>query len=395
MNNRFKVLYINSVYKFGSTGKLVANLASYQKYDSFVCYGRNKKNEVIANSFLFSNFFNNSIAAISTILFDNNLNQCTGSTKKLIRKIEEYNPDIIHLHNLHGYYVNIELLFNFLKEYKKPVVWTLHDCWAFTGYCPHYSVPPCEQFKEGCHKCPRKLSYPFSLFKQNLVRDYQKKKELFTSLDNLTIVTPSEWLKNEVMKSFLKDVNIEVINNGIVLPNELIETNTANKNGLSIITVANYWTEEKGIEELKKIIPLLNSNIKVTIVGELKKKDSIFSKCNLVNRTENYKELEELYFKNDIFINLSLCETFPTVNIEALAHGLPVVTYNTGGSPEMIDENTGIVIEKYDYIRFADTINRLNSCNNFSKEACFNKSKKYSLDNMNQQYYDIYRKILL
>lgn len=385
-----KILYINSVYKFGSTGKIVATLASNLNYESLVCYGRNKNNVDNDNSYRFANFIDNSVAALSTIIFDNNLNLCTKATKKLIKKIKEYNPDIIHLHNLHGYYINVEMLFSFLKDYKKPVVWTLHDCWPFTGYCMYFDLPECNKFETKCENCPKKLSYPFSIFKQQLVRDYKIKKELFNSVEHLTIVTPSEWLKRQVSKSFLKNKRIEVINNGIILPKDKKITNSKKERKLSVLAVANYWTIEKGINELKKIIPLLDKNIQITIVGEFKDKDSSFKGCTLINRTDNYSQLEEIYFKNDLFINPTLSDNFPTVNIEALAHGLPIVTYNTGGSPEIIDEFTGIIVNKYDYKKFASVINDLYNDYGFDKNICAERSRLYSLENMVDKYYELY-----
>ena len=385
-----KILYINSVYGFGSTGKIVATLASNPNYDSLVCYGRNKNNVDTENSYRFANFLDNSVAALSTIIFDNNLNLCTKATKKLINKIKEDGPDIIHLHNLHGYYLNVELLFNFLKEYKKPVVWTLHDCWPFTGYCMYFDLPECNKFETKCENCPKKLIYPFSIFKQQVFRDFNRKEELFNSLENLTIVTPSEWLKKQVSKSFLKNIKIKVINNGITLPKDKKTSNSRKKGKLSVLAVANYWTEEKGVNELKKIIPLLDKNIQITIVGELKDKDSVFKGCTLINRTENYSQLEEIYFKNDLFINPTLSDNYPTVNIEALAHGLPIVTYNTGGSPEIIDESTGIVVNKYDYKEFASVINKLCYDNSFVKNNCIERSKLYSLENMIDKYNKLY-----
>ena len=194
-----------------------------------------------------------------------------------------------------------------------------------------------------------------------------KGKKVIQFFRFLTIVTPSEWLKSEIKKSFLNKIDTRVINNGIKLPEKNKSTNRIKGSGLSIIAVANYWTKEKGINEIKKILALLDEDIKVTIVGSLNDKDPVFKRCNQIHRTEDYTELENLYWKNDIFINLSLCETFPTVNIEALAHGLPGVTYNTGGFPEIIDNNTGIVVNKHDYVDFAMTINRLNQVNYLSR----------------------------
>ena len=383
-----KVLYINSVCGFGSTGRIVAELSKSEEYDSLVCFGR-KKDFANVNSYKFANFFDNAFGALGTILFDNNLNICKKATGRLINKIKEYNPDIIHLHNVHGYYLDIEMLFKFLKEYNKPVVWTMHDCWAATGYCVVADYIQCHKYETKCENCPAKFSYPFSLFKQNVEKDYLKKKELFNSLNNLTIVTPSKWMKSIIGKSYLKNIKCEVINNGINLNNFKPSKRKSDK--FTVISVASMWTYDRGKEEIKKIIPLLDKDIELICVGS---QSDQFEGCTTIKHTDSVKELVDLYSSSHVLINPTLDDNFPTVNIEALACGTPVVTYNTGGSPEIADEKTGVVVDKYDYKAMAKVINDLKDNYSFKSEECLERSKRYSTKHMCDDYASLYKEIL-
>lgn len=386
-----KILHINSVCGFGSTGKIVLSLS--KSTNGIVCYGRKKCNNCDINAFKIADFFDNIISATETILFDNNMKQSNRSTMKLIKKIEEYHPDIIHLHNLHGYFLNVQTLFKFIKKNEYKVVWTLHDCWSYTGYCPYYDYVNCDAYIDGCDKkrCKYGFSYPFSLLKQNIKNDYELKKELFNSVE-MTLVTPSKWLKEEVKKSFLKDKNIEVINNGVDIPTIY---DFERSEVFTILFVANYWTKEKGVEEIKKVVPLLNKNIKVIIVGEMKNKNKLSNRCTFIERTENYDELLNLYKKSNLFVNLTLQDNFPTVNIEALSCGTPVITYNTGGSPEIVESGMGIVVEKFDFEEVARIINKQSISYSFNNEEIYMKSKKYSKEKMVEEYNKLYKRVIL
>lgn len=383
-----KVLYINSVCGFGSTGKIVVELSKSSEYDSLVCFGR-KKDFTNVNSFQFANFFDNAFGALGTILFDNNLNICTSATKKLIKKIKEYNPDIIHLHNVHGYYVHVEMLFKFLKEYGKPVVWTLHDCWPFTGYCTDAYYVNCEKYKTECKNCDHWFAYPFSLFKQNVTKDFLKKKELFKDMDNLTIVTPSKWLGGIVKFSFLKNKRLEVINNGINLSD--FKPSKEKNDKFTALAVSSLWTLDKGLDDMNKLIPLLDKDIEVISVGKYSEK---IKYGKTIPQTGNKQELIDLYSSAHVLIQPTLDDNLPTVNIESIACGTPVITYNTGGSPEIIDEKTGIVVNKGDYKELAKTINEVKNNYTFKIEECIERSKQFSCENMVTKYNKLYESLL-
>ena len=380
-----RILFINSVCGFGSTGRIVRDLSSLKDYETLVCYGR-KKDYANINSFKVTNLFENGLYFLNEFLFNNSLGGPKLPTKRLINKIKEFNPDIIHLHNLHGYYLNFEMLFKFLKEYNKPVIWTLHDCWSYTGYCCYYDYIKCNSFINGCKNCPHSFSYPFSLFKQKTHINYLKKKELIDGINNLTIVTPSDWLKEEAKKGFLKGKNIVVINNGIELNDDKL---TCKKNNeFSVCFVANIWTKEKGFEEINKIVELLDKDIKVNVIGTIVKKDVLSSRCRQLGRFDNHKELLEEIGKNHLFLNPTLQDNFPTVNIEALSVGTPVITYNSGGSPEVINQDNGVVVG--DYKEMAEAVNKLKNNYVFDLDKIKESSSIYSKKNMLDKYGELY-----
>ena len=384
----YKVLYINSVCGFGSTGRIVADLTKTDDYESLVCFGR-KKDFANVNSFQFANFFDNAFGAIRTILFDNNLNICTNATRRLIKKIKEYNPDIIHLHNIHGYYVNVEMLINFLKEYGKPVVWTMHDCWAFTGYCSDAYYVNCEKYQKECKNCDHWFAYPFSIFKQNVTKDFHKKKKLFKDFDNLTIVTPSRWLGGICNLSFLRNKKIVTVNNGIDL-NDFKPSKEKNKK-FTVLAVASFWTKDKGSEDLNKLVKLLDKDIEVVVVGNGSDK---IEGVKSISHTNNKAELVDLYSSAHVLINPTLDDNFPSVNIESIACGTPVITYRTGGSPEIIDGKTGVVVNKGNYRAMAEVINSLYKNYYFKSEDCVERSKRYSKEVMKKEYQKLYESLL-
>ncbi len=383
-----RILYINSVVDFGSTGRIVRNLANAQD-ESLVCFGRKAgKSEDYKMTALPGNIE----SALATILFDRNGFANRKETRRLVALIREYDPDIIHLHNLHGYYLNIETLFDFLKQYKKPVVWTLHDCWSYTGYCPHYDGIGCSKWETGCTACPYPFAYPFSLFKQHTLENYEKKKRIFNGVEKLMIVTPSVWLKNEVQHSFLSAYPVRVIPNGIDLKN-FNPKGREKKRPFSILFVSSLWTKEKGSEEIKKLLPLLNKDIQTVIIGQGSEMFKSIPNVTVFPRTSSQAELAGHYRNADLFINLTLQDNFPTVNIEALNCGTPVITYATGGSPEIADERTGAVVAKGDYEKTAELINHFSKENPFLAAECSDRGRRFSAANMTAAYTALYKEL--
>lgn len=345
-----KILEINSVCGIGSTGRIctdIAKVLSENNHECYIAYGREKapdEYEHIAKRI--GNNRDVNFHVIKSRIFDNSGFGSKRATKKFIKWIIELNPDIIHLHNIHGYYINVEILFNFLKEFNKPVIWTLHDCWPFTGHCTYFDFANCNKWKNNkCGSCPQKMKYPTSLFFDASSRNYEKKKLLFNSIDNLTIVTPSKWLALLVGQSFLKDHAIEVINNGIELNTfKKTNTNVRDKYGLTgkriILAVADGWGPRKGLNDIIRLSKILPEDNKIIMVGlNGNEQEKIPENIITISRTNNVQELVDLYSSADVFINPTYEDNYPTVNLEAQACGTPVITYRTGGSVESVPQS--------------------------------------------------------
>ena len=396
-----KIAFINSVAGFGSTGKLVSTLSMMDEVDGKVYYGR-KKDSSNAISMRFTGDIGNVTHAIGTYLFDDHGFHNAMETKRMLKDLDEFNPDIVHLHNLHGYYVHVGVLFDYLKRKNKKVIWTLHDCWSFTGHCAHYDGIGCDKWKSKCYDCPITNEYPFSWNKHNVTKNYERKKEVFTSIkDNLTIVTPSYWLEEQVKQSFLKECHVMTIHNGINLNDfKYTESSFREKYHLEdsfiVLAVASVWDMTKGIEDLKELANSLPENIKLVVVGgTLSSNTTTIENALCIPRTNTVKELCEIYSASDAFINLTKQDTFPTVNIEALACGLPVITYKTGGSPEILTEKTGIVVEKNNIEKMKEVLIELAKNNSFKIEDCIEVASHYSLDKMYESYLGLYKKVMV
>ena len=383
-----RILQINSVCGVGSTGRIATdlyNVLENQGHECKIAYGRGNAPEGI-NSIKIGFAFDNYYHVFKTRVFDKHGFGSVNATKKFIEEVKKYDPDIIHLHNIHGYYINIEILFNYLKEANKPVIWTLHDCWPFTGHCSYFDYVACEKWKYGCSNCEQKGQYPSSKLRDNSEWNYENKKRLFTSVKNMTIITPSKWLSNLVKKSFLGKYPVEVINNGIDLDVfKPTESDFRKKYNLSdkfiILGVASVWGERKGLKYFIELSEKLSDEYKIVIVGvDEKQKKSIPKDIISICRTNNAKELAEIYTSSDVFVNPTLEDNFPTTNLEALACGTPVITFNTGGSIECINKNTGKIVEKDDINGLVKAIKNLKvdrlECINKAR-LFFNKNKKF------------------
>lgn len=361
-----KVLQINSVCGIRSTGRICTDIAdslSSLGHECKIAYGRETvpdKYRSIAHRI--SSGRDVKIHALCSRIFDNSGFASRKATERFINWANEYDPDIIHLHNLHGYYINIEVLFKYLAHTNKPVVWTFHDCWAFTGHCAHFDSIGCSKWKNGCKCCVQKKSYPTSLVFDRSLQNYKLKKDLFTSIKNLTIVSPSDWLAGLAKESFFKDKPVVVINNGIDTDIfKPTESDFRKKNSLSdkkiVLGVASAWGRTKGLYDFIKLSEMLDDSYKTVLVGLTEKqKECLPPQILGITRTNNTVELAEIYTAADIFVNPTYQETFGLVNIEALACGTPVVGYNTGGSGDVIRACNMKTVERGDISALCDAI---------------------------------------
>lgn len=395
-----KILQINTVYKSGSTGKIAKDLNDLilkDNHESFIAYSRGEHSE--GNCIQIGNKLDMNLHALGTRVFDKHGLYSKKATLSFIQKLEKIDPDIIHLHNIHGYYLNYPILFEYLKKVEKPVVWTLHDCWSFTGHCSYYEYNGCDKWQKECANCPQLRQYPASLVFDNSKNNFLQKKKFFSSLDNLTIVTPSIWLANEVKKSFLKDFEIKVINNGIDLDIfQPLDSNFREKykleNKFLILGVASVWEERKGFKYFIKLSNLLQYDEKIILIGLSDEQiKSLPSNIIGIKRTENQEELAQIYSTADVFVNPTLEDNFPTTNLESLGCGTLVVTFKSGGSPECIDDNTGIVVEKGNLNKLYKAIVTIkeNSKEKYTS-FCRNRAEEYFDKNDRfKEYLDLYK----
>ncbi|MBE6808473.1 MAG: glycosyltransferase [Ruminococcaceae bacterium] len=363
-----KILQINTVCGIRSTGRIctdIADVLEEKQYECKIAFGR----EAVPSQYekyavRIGNRINTYLDVLTTRIFDNAGFNSKGATKRFINWVKEYDPDVIHLHNLHGYYINIELLFDYLKTSGKPVIWTLHDCWSFTGHCTHFDYIGCEKWKtEGCSNCPLKKQYPKAIVFENSKNNYEKKKRIFTGVPEMTIVTPSKWLGDLVKQSFLKEYPVKVINNGIDLnifkPTESgFRQEHKLENKKIVLGVASTWSKRKGLYDFVKLSELLNDDYKIVLVGLNKEQmKKMPSDILCIERTNSTRELAEIYTAADVLVNPTYEDNYPTVNLEAQACGTPVITYKTGGSPESVSENA--IVPKGDINKLTEKIESL------------------------------------
>ena len=348
-----KVLQINTVCGVGSVGRIVRQIheALREKgHESYIAYGR--KPLGCDGAIRIGEDLDVYFHVFLTRVFDLHGFGSKKATKKFLKIVEEINPDIIHLHNIHGYYLNIEVLFDFLKSFDKPVVCTLHDCWAFTGHCSHFTYAKCERWKTGCYSCPEKKSYPRSVIFDNSKSNYARKKKAFTGAKNMTLVTPSQWLAGLVKESFLRDYPVQVIPNGI--DTEVFKPTPSDfkkRYGLDgkflILGVANVWEKRKGFDYFLDLSKYLSDDEIIVLVGLSDERiKNLPNNIIGIKRTNSAKELAEIYTAADVFFNPTLEDNYPTVNLEAQACGTYVITFDSGGAKEtIISKESGVAIK--------------------------------------------------
>lgn len=396
---------INTTVNTGSTGRIaeeIGEIVLNDGWSSYIAYGKAAR-ESRSHVVRIGNEWDMKMHALTTRLFDNHGFASTRSTRSFINELDKIRPDIVQLHNLHGYYLNIEILFEYLKRIQVPIVWTLHDCWPMTGHCSYFDYVNCNKWRVECNVCPNLKGYPMTYFDYSK-RNFYKKKNLFTSLPNITFVTPSEWLKNIVLHSFLSDYPVKVIHNGTDLSifKPIEKHGIKSKFGIGsmdklILGVASVWDRRKGLSDFIELSKILKNNEHILLVGlDDKQHAGLPSNITAIKRTENMQELATLYASADVFVNPTWVDNFPTTNIEALACGTPVVTYRTGGSPEAVSPETGGIVEKGNIQNLYQVISAIWKIDKKQfilpcrrrAENYFNKDDRYS------DYLELYKSLL-
>ena len=357
-----KLLQINPVIRTStSTGKIMrtlGELAINAGWESWIAYSRARDGVPTHSSSLIpvGNKLDLAFHWIATRIFDAHGLVSRLATKKLIAQIRAIDPDIVHIHNVHGYFLNYPMLCRFLAERGKPVIWTAHDCWLFTGHCYHYAAAGCDRWRTGCHDCPQKHSFPASYGFDRSKKNYRDKKAALTAIPNLTIVAVSQWMQHQIAQSFLRDIPCRVISNGIDLstfqprPDEEILSRYGIPKSGFYLAIAAIWLPEKGLADLAALARQLRDDEQLVVVGQMTdtQRKTLPESFIHITRTEDARALATLYTEASALVNPTWQDNYPTVNLEAQACGTPVVTYRTGGSPETLSSQTGLVVEQGD-----------------------------------------------
>ena len=396
-----KILQINTVCGTGSTGRIAVDLyrtLEEKGHECVIAYGRKTAPDGI-KSYRIGSDFDMYYHALMTRITDRTGFYSVDATKKFIKQIDLYNPDVIHLHNVHGYYINIKILFEYLSKANKSVVWTLHDCWTFTGHCSYFDYVGCDKWKTGCFDCPQKKEYPKSVIFDKSKWNYEQKKKIFTSVKDMTLVPPSKWLADLVKQSFLGKYPVKVINNGIDLDVfKPTESNFREQHKLLdkfiVLGVASKWDRRKGLDDFIELSKMLNEDYKIVLVG-LNDKQMQNLPENILGfmRTESVKELAEIYTAADVFVNPSVEETQGLTTIEALACGTTVVVYNATAIPESVDADCGVVVEKGNVNGLKKAIEEIEQSGKFSRESCLDRAKLYDKQDKFGEYVRLYEAV--
>lgn len=339
-----KVLMINVVCGIRSTGRICTDLATAleaQGHEVKIAYGRENVPEQFKKfAVRIGSDIDVKIHGIKARLFDGAGFGSKFATIRFIKWVEEYDPDVIHLHNIHGYYINAAILFNYLKTCGKKIIWTLHDCWCFTGHCVYFDYVNCDKWKKQCGNCPQKSEYPARIGPDMSQQHYELKKTLFTGIKNMILVTPSQWLANLISESYMNEYPIKVIYNGVdtsvFKPTESDVKDRYNiSNKKIVLGVAAVWDKRKGQSTFIKLAKRLDTIYQIVLIGlNIDQINKLPSNIIGIERTNSIRELAELYSAAYVFVNPTLEDNYPTTNIEAIACGTPVITFETGGSSE-------------------------------------------------------------
>ena len=388
-----KILMINVSCGSGSTGRICTDIASELDRKGHcvkIAYGRDDvPNQYKKYAVKIGNDFSVYMHGLRARIFDEMGYGSIKATKEFMGWIEDFNPDIIHLHNIHGYYINIKILFEYLRKANKKVIWTLHDCWCFTGHCAYFDYVQCNKWKSGCQKCSQRHEYPARWIFDRSKKNYELKKSLFTNIKDLIFVTPSYWLAGLLKESFLSEYPVKVIHNGIdTSVFKPTQSNIKEKLGIKdkkmVLGVASVWDRRKGLDTFFELAKKIDTSYKIVLVGLNKKQiknlpDNIIG----IERTDSVDELVQLYSAADVFVNPTLEDNYPTTNLEAIACGTPVITFNTGGSGESASLYGGCISNKCS----TGILEEIENIEMYQKDNKANLSCKDKV----KQYFELYK----
>ena len=393
-----KVLQINSIYPVKSTGRIarqIADICKAEGIETYIACGESTVSD--EKVFVMGSRLYTRLNILKTRLFGKHGFYNKSATRRLLRWIDAVKPDVIHLHNIHGHYINVKLLFDYINKHNIPVVWTLHDCWAFTGHCAHFDYAGCKKWLTGCGNCPMQKSYPVSWFFDRSKGNYKAKKALFTSIEKMHIVTPSDWLKGLCEKSFLGKYPVTAIHNGI--DTEVFAPAASDlrkelgiENKFVILGILKSFSGYKGGEHFLKLADMLSEDEVMVIAGLEEDVAEISDKIILLPQITDDKKLSQVYSMADVFVNPTLQDTFPTINIESIACGTPVVTFSTGGAAEMLDADSGISVARGDVKALYEAVCKVKK-GGLKPSDCRARALKFKSEDCFSKYLEIYKAV--
>lgn len=409
---RLRLLQIGTAINFGSTGKIaeqIGELALQRGWDSYIAHSARYARSTKLKDISTSDSFSESMHYFGTLLTDRQGLFSRTTTQKLVDKLSQIHPDIIHLHNIHGHFINYKILFNYIAEENVPAVWTLHDCWPMTGHCTHFEQLHCSKWEDGCHHCEMISTYPRALVDASR-KNWCDKKKWFNTPEKMVVVTVSQWLGGLAKRSILKRYPIETIYNGVdtnifsIFDNDEVLSKYGLFKKKYIIGVANQWGERKGLNDLIQLSKLLPKELYLVLVGLTEQQVQYLAECGIkgILRTENQRELAALYSGALITLNLSYQETFGMSTVESYACGTPVIAYNATASPELIRKETGWLTEPGDIANVAKIISDYYTMVNSNPSiiaSLQNSCRTLALNDFDRQknfakYFNIYDKLL-
>lgn len=396
-----RIAFLNA-YGNGSTGRIVDKLKEICESNGMEVLSIFARETCARNDATTINSLNKwdfYLDAFLSRVADNHGLNSIYSTKRVIEHLVRFKPDLIHLHNLHGYWINYKMLFDYIKRNDIKVVWTFHDCWNFTGHCTHFDFVKCDKWMSGCYNCPQLKEYPASVGYDGSKRNYISKRDSYTGVKNLVIVTPSEWMKSKVEKSFLSGYEVKIINNGIDInvfkpcpDHEMKKAILSNGFDKVILGVAATWNERKGLRDILTVAGK-EPNWFFVVIGTVPDQSILrnqYANVHFIDRTDNVQTLAKWYSTADVLANPTREDTYPTINLEAMACGCPVVSYATGGSVEIIKNyGLGILTKQSNSEFLRDAIHLL------FERGSVSLNKNLSLDAQDKfkEYMDLYNSL--
>lgn len=350
-----KYLFINVTAGYGSTGRIAADACrelTAQGHTCVLAYGRHKANCDDLTTVRIGSDVDHCLHGLRARLLDDSGFGSRSATGAFLKWVRSYDPDVIWLHNLNGYYVHVGELFQYLRTCGKEIFWTLHDCWAFTGHCVYFDYVQCGKWKTECSHCPQKGTYPASLLADNSRKNYEKKRALFTGIPNLTLTVPSHWLERRVKQSFLKEYPVKVIYNTV--DREIFKPTQGDfrkKHHLEdykiVLGVASVWEERKGLKDFIRLSRLLDERYRIVLIGLNDKQLAALPESILgLPRTDNVQQLVQAYSEADVFVCPSTEETFGMTVLEACCCGTRPVVYRDTACEEIVAAFGGVAVPR-------------------------------------------------